>query len=169
MEDITEEQALRVLEYPKSLGDHPDTGEPVMVQDGPNGPYVKSGSESRSLEDHEHMQRITLDEAVALLKEPRRRRGQRAQSVLKELGKHPDYDSPITVREGRFGPYVTDGTVNASIPKGRDPMGVTQQDALDWLAEREERMRAEGKDPRAKKPQRRRSNSRRPRRKSRAS
>ena len=170
MEDITAEQALQILQFPKNLGLHPETDEAVMVQDGPNGPYVKAGSESRSLEDHDHLQRVTLEEAVALLKEPRRRRGQRAQSILKELGQHPDYDSPITVREGRFGPYVTDGTVNASIPKGRDPSGVTQQDALDWLAAREERIRSEGKDPRAKKaPARRRSNSRRPRRKSRAS
>ena len=169
MEDVTEAQALQVLAFPKNLGQHPESDEAVMVQDGPNGPYVKAGSESRSLEDHDHMRRITLDEAVALLKEPRRRRGQPAQSVLKELGKHPDYDSPITVREGRFGPYVTDGTVNASLPKGREPGGVTQQDALDWLAAREERLRSEGKDPRAKKAPARRRTSRRPRRKPRAS
>jgi DNA topoisomerase-1 len=67
------------------------------------------------------------------------------------VGKHPDSDAIITVRNGRFGPYVTDGVVNASLPKGRDPKNVDLQAALDMIAAREERMRAEGKDPRAPK------------------
>ena len=110
------------------------------------------GDESRSLEDHEQMRKLTLLEAIAILAEPRRRRGQRtSQQVLAEVGKHPDSDAPITVRNGRFGPYVTDGVVNASLPKGRDPKNIDLQAALDLIAAREERMRAEGKDPRAPK------------------
>src|SRR5690606_6745169 len=109
------------------------------------GPYVKSGSESRSIEGgHFEMKTMTLDDAVELLKQPRKfaRRGQ-AKSIIAELGKHPDTEKPITVREGRFGPYVTDGVVNASVPRGRDPKSIDLQVALDLIAEREEKMRAE--------------------------
>ena len=152
MEAITLDQALELLIFPKVVGTHPKSELEITAQDGPNGPYIKMGDESRSLEDHEQMRKLTLLEAIAILAEPRRRRGQRtSQQVLAEVGKHPDSDAPITVRNGRFGPYVTDGVVNASLPKGRDPKNIDLQDALDLIAAREERMRAEGKDPRAPK------------------
>src|SRR5690606_1176497 len=85
--------------------------------------------------------------------EPRKfgRRGP-SQSILKELGEHPDTKARVTIRSGRFGPYVTDGVVNASVPKGRDPNALEMDDAIELLAAREEKLRAEGKDPRAKKP-----------------
>ncbi|MDO9445222.1 MAG: topoisomerase C-terminal repeat-containing protein, partial [Dehalococcoidia bacterium] len=126
-------------------------------QDGPSGPYLKSGTDTRSIEGgHAQMATLTLDEAVAILAQPRTFRrgaaGAVAKSVLKELGAHPDSAKPVTVRSGRFGPYVTDGVVNASLPRGRDPLSLEMQDALDLLAAREEKMRAEGKDPHAAKP-----------------
>src|SRR5690606_4645034 len=126
METITLDDALLILSFPKVLGQHPESGEDVTVQDGPNGPYIRRGSESRSIEGgHFAMRTMTLDEAVAILKEPRKfGRRSTAQSVIAELGKHPDSEAPITVRTGRFGPYVTDGVVNASVPRGRDPQSV---------------------------------------------
>ena len=159
METVTLEDALLALSFPKVLGLHPEKGEPVTAQDGPSGPYLKSGTETRSIEGgHAQMATLTLDEALAILAQPRtfRRaaRGEPAKSVLKELGVHPDNGKPVTVRSGRFGPYVTDGVVNASLPKGRDPLALEMQDALDLIAGREEKMRAEGKDPRAAKPAR---------------
>ena len=158
MEDLALEQALELLSYPRTLGTQPDGGDPITVQDGPSGPYVRAGSETRSLRDHEHMRSIDLDEALALLKEPKRsRRG--AAAALATLGAHPDSAAPIEVRSGRFGPYVTDGVVNASIPKGRDPATVTLDDAIELIATREARLRAEGKDPRAPKAKGRRAPS----------
>ena len=156
MEDLTLEQALELLSYPRTLGAHPEGGAPITVQDGPSGPYVRAGSETRSLRDHEHMRGIELDEALALLKEPKRR-GRAAATALATLGEHPDSAAPIEVRSGRFGPYVTDGVVNASIPKGRDPATVTLDDAIELIAAREERLRAQGKDPRAPKAKGRRA------------
>jgi len=152
METINLEQAVELLGYPRTVGVHPETNVEITAQDGPNGPYIKMGTESRSLQDHEQMRKLTLLEAIAVLAEPRRGRGRSASpQVLAEVGKHPDSDAVITVRNGRFGPYVTDGVVNASLPKGRDPKNIDLRGALDLIAAREERLRAEGKDPRAPK------------------
>ena len=158
MEDLTLEQAIELLSYPRTLGTHPESGEPITVQDGPSGPYVRAGSETRSLQDHEQMRAIELEGALALLKEPKRR-GRAARAALATLGAHPDSAAPIEVRSGRFGPYVSDGVVHASIPKGRDPETITLDDALELIATREERLRAQGKDPRAPKAKGRRAPS----------
>ncbi|MSQ36252.1 MAG: type I DNA topoisomerase [Dehalococcoidia bacterium] len=149
-ETLTLEEAQTLLSFPRTLGAHPTTGEPVTVQDGPLGPYVKAGKETRSLRDHEHLRAIEFDEAVALLAEPRQQRGRRAApSALAELGPHPDSGKPVTVRSGRFGPYVTDGAVNATIPAGRDPQQIDLDEALDLLALRAARLREQGRDPAA--------------------
>ena len=153
IEGLTAEQASELLSYPRVLGAHPESGDEVAVQDGRYGPYVKAGSETRSLRDHEHLRAIDLDEAVALLSQPKRR-GRAAQAALATLGKHPDSAAPIEVRNGRYGPYVSDGVVNASLPRGRDPSAVTLDEALELIAAREARLRDEGKDPRAPKPAR---------------
>jgi DNA topoisomerase-1 len=167
METLTIEQALELLSYPRIVGVHPLNDTAITAQDGPNGPYLRCGDESRSLEDIAQMRKISLEEAIAVLAKPRRRRGAApSQQVLAELGEHPDNKGKITVRNGRFGPYVTDGTVNASLPKGRDPKNIGLEDAVNMIATREERMRAEGKDPRApKKPKRTSSRSSTARRK----
>jgi DNA topoisomerase-1 len=153
--EVTQEQALMLLSFPKTLGVNPANGEPVTVQDGPLGPYVKCGTENRSLRDHDHLASIDLDEALVLLAEPRQTRGRRGSaSTLAELGPHPDSGKPVTVRNGKFGPYVTDGVVNASLPNGRSPQGLTIEEALDLLALRAQRMREQGQDPTAAKPTR---------------
>ena len=116
---------------------------------------MKCGTENRSLRDHDHLAGIDLAEALALLAEPRQARGRRGSaSTLADLGPHPDSGKPVTVRNGKFGPYVTDGVVNASLPQGRSPQGLTLEEALDLLALRAQRMREQGQDPTAAKPTR---------------
>ncbi len=150
-ETVTLEEAVMLLSFPREVGAHPETGESITVQDGRYGPYVKMGAETRSLDSQEQLAIITLDEAVAKLKEPKRGRRSGAASVIADLGAHPESGENIQVKNGRFGPYVTDGTVNATVPKGTDPEKVEIDQAVELLARREEKLRAQGKDPRAKK------------------
>ena len=157
-QSVTMADAELLLSYPRTLGVHPDTGVAVTAQDGPNGPYLRTGDESRSLRDHDHLRAIELEEAVRILAEPRQAR-RSGPAVLKELGEHPDSKEPVRVLRGRFGPYASDGTVNATIPSGRDPLSVTLDDAVELIAAREQKLRDEGKDPRAPKKPRRRSST----------
>lgn len=149
-EDLTLPQALEMLAYPRTLGAHPDSSSWVTVQDGPYGPYVKCGKESRSLPGegdarYAKLASIELPEALELLNAPRQpRRSRAAATPLAELGTHPASGAAITVRDGRYGPYVTDGELNASVPKGRDPKSVTLDDAVALLAARAERVAAQG-------------------------
>jgi DNA topoisomerase-1 len=157
VETLTLDQALFLLSFPKVLGQHPEHGADIVVQDGQFGPYVSmevdGKRDTRSLENHEQLQNITFDEALALLREPkvRGRQARAAQGPLVTLNPSPVTGAPIEVRTGRFGPYVTDGEVNATIPTTRDPSTLTFDDALELIAQREERMRQQGKDPRPKK------------------
>ena len=153
MESLTLDEAVQILSYPKSLGSDPKTGAEVMAQDGPNGPYLRSGDETRSLRDHEHLGAIELTEALTILAEPKQQR-RRGAAEIASLGTHPDNGEPVKLLRGRFGPYVTDGTVNASVPKGRDPVSITLEDAVELIAAREVKLRDQGKDPRAPKPKR---------------
>jgi len=159
-ETLTVAQALELLSFPKTLGPHPESGELVTVQDGPRGPYVRAGEESRSLRDLEHLRTITLEEALRVLAEPRAARRGGPQAPIAELGAHPISGEPIVVRSGRFGPYVTDGTLNASVPKGTDAASLEIDEAVALLAAREQRIREQGGDP-TKKPTRRRTSKRR--------
>ena len=165
---LTLEEAVLVLSFPRELGLHPETGEPVTVQDGRFGPYARSGKESRSLERHEQLATVTLEQALALLRQPKQRRGA-SMTVLRDLGEHPESGLELSVKKGRFGPYVTDGQVNASLPKGRDPEEVGLEEAVELLAAREAKLKAQGKDPRAPKrqPVRKRRASKKTARKSR--
>ncbi len=150
-ESLTLADALMLLSFPRTVGQHPDSGEAIIVQDGRYGPYVKMGKETRSLSNHEQLASITLSEALELLAQPKRGRTTARQETLKELGVHPASQAPLVVKNGRFGPYVTDGVVNASLPKGVAPEELSVERAVELLAAREERMREQGKDPRAPK------------------
>jgi len=144
LDSVTLEDAIRLLTLPRTLGQI--DGEPVTVQNGRYGPYVKRGPESRSLESEERMFTITLDEAKELLAQPKpRSRAARAASAppLRELGPDSATGKPIVLREGRFGPYVTDGDTNASLRKGDTVESITPQRAIELLAER----RASGPAP----------------------
>jgi DNA topoisomerase-1 len=134
-ESVSLDDALRLISLPRVVGTL--DGEEVTAQNGRYGPYVKRGTESRSLESEEQLFTITLDEARALLAEPPKRRGRRgARGPLRELGSDPANGRPIVLREGRFGPYVTDGETNASLRKGDTIEGLTTERAVELLAER---------------------------------
>jgi DNA topoisomerase I len=134
---VTLEDALRLLTLPRTLGEI--DGETVTVQNGRYGPYVKKGTDSRSLETEEQMFTITLDQARELFAQPKPRgRAARAAAAapLREIGEDPTSGKPIVLREGRFGPYVTDGETNASLRKGDAGDSITLQRAVELLAER---------------------------------
>jgi DNA topoisomerase-1 len=136
-ETVTLEDALRLLTLPRTLGS-PD-GEDVIVTNGRYGPYVRQGKESRSLDSEEQMFTITLDEAVAKLAEPRTRGRRAAAPPLRELGEDPVSKQPVTVKEGRFGPYVTDGETNASLRAADSVESITIERAAELLQDRRDR------------------------------
>ena len=134
-ETVSLDDALRLLTLPRVVGEI--DGEEVTAQNGRYGPYVKRGSDSRSLESEEQLFTVTLEDAKALLAQPPRRRGRgAARGPLRELGEDPSSGKKIVVRDGRFGPYVTDGETNASLRKGDTVEGVTTERAAELLAER---------------------------------
>jgi DNA topoisomerase I len=144
---LTLEDALRLLTLPRDLGAHPEQadGEHVTARLGKYGPYVTCGKESRTIPAGVSVLEITLGEAVTLLKAPRTRRGQAApRAPLKELGPHPVSGTPLKVLDGRFGPYVTDGTTHASLPKTMEPAELTLERAVEMLAARAERQASGG-------------------------
>jgi len=152
-ESLTLEEALLLLSFPREIGLHPETGKPIMAATGRYGPYISCDGDNRTLPDYESLLTTTVSDAVLLLKQPRGRgRRSGSSSVLAELGPHPSSGAPITVRTGRFGPYVSDGTVHATVPKKSDPAAVTLEAAIELLAAREDKLRSQGKDPRAAKP-----------------
>ena len=135
--EVTLDYALKLLSLPRTLGEDPGSGEKVRAGLGRYGPYVARGREYRSLQSPDEMFTVTLDEALALLAQPKRSR--RGPEALKEVGTHPETGAEIRLLKGRYGPYVTDGEINASIPKGRDPMAVTVEEALELMAKAAER------------------------------
>ncbi len=135
LEALTLDDALRLLSLPRILGSAPD-GEEVTAQNGRFGAYIQKGKETRSLESEEQLFDISLEDALALLAKPKERRRGGAAEPLKTLGADPATDKPITVRSGRFGPYVTDGETNASLRRSDDPETVTLERAVELLAER---------------------------------
>jgi DNA topoisomerase-1 len=147
LDTVTLDDALKLLSLPRTLGEI--DGEPVTVQNGRYGPYVKRGSESRSLQTEEEMFTITLEAAKALLAEPKARgRGRGAATPpLRELGADPATGKPMVIKDGRFGPYVTDGEVNASLRKGDEVASLTIERAAELLADR----RSAAPAPRARK------------------
>ena len=135
--DVDLDYALRLLSLPRALGKDPENGEEVKAGLGRYGPYVARGREYRNLPSADKLFSVTLDEALALL--AREKRPGRGATALKVVGTHPANGAEIQLLKGRYGPYVTDGKVNASIPKGRDPMGTTIEEAVELLAQAAER------------------------------
>ncbi|HEV7852428.1 MAG TPA: topoisomerase C-terminal repeat-containing protein, partial [Mycobacterium sp.] len=140
LETVTLEDALRLLSLPRVVGADPSTGEEITAQNGRYGPYLKRGTDSRSLTTEEQMFDITLDEALKIYSEPKRRAGQGASAPpLRELGADPATGKPMVIKDGRFGPYVTDGETNASLRKGDDVLSITDARAGELLADRRAR------------------------------
>jgi DNA topoisomerase-1 len=146
---VTLEQALALLSLPRVVGTD-DDGVEVTAQNGRYGPYLKKGTDSRSLPSEDALFSTTMDEARAIFAQPKQRRGRVAKPPLAELGAHPESGEPIRVLDGRFGPYITDGTVNASVPRGTDPDSVTLEQAVELLRERAARAPATKKKAPAK-------------------
>ncbi len=143
------DEALALLSLPRVVGADAD-GEEITAQNGRYGPYLRKGTDSRSLGSEDQLFTVTLAEAQAIFAQPKQRRGRVAKPPLAELGAHPESGAPVRVLDGRFGPYITDGTVNASVPRGTDPETVTLEEAVELLRERAARAPA-GKRP-AKRP-----------------
>ena len=136
VEDITLEVALKLLSLPRQVGEHPDSKEVIEAFNGRYGPYVKCGSETRSLPDDVSPLDVQLEQALFLLSQPKRRGRSAPKEPIKTFESSPITEQPIRLLEGRYGPYVTDGETNASLPKGTETETVTFEQALQLLAER---------------------------------
>jgi DNA topoisomerase-1 len=135
LDTITLDEAVRLLTLPRTI--EGTEGEEIVVANGRYGPFVKRGAETRSLESEEQLLTLTVEQAEALLAQPKQRRGRGApKAPLKEVGPDPASGKPIVVKDGRFGPYVTDGETNASLRRGDTPEGITLERAVELLAER---------------------------------
>ena len=147
-ETVTLDEALQVVALPRTVGADPADGTEITAHNGRYGPYVKRGADTRSLESEERLLSITLDECLEILAQPKRRRGQGSapKAPLRELGADPDTGRDMVVKEGRYGPYVTDGEINASLRKGDSAEALTAARASELLAER----RARGPAPKRK-------------------
>ncbi|MET9339360.1 type I DNA topoisomerase [Nonomuraea sp. NPDC003804] len=150
LDTVTLEDALRLLSIPRVVGVIDD--EEVTAQNGKFGPYIKKGTDSRSIGSEEELLTITIEQAKELFAQPKQRgRRTAAAAPLRELGEDPNSKKPVVVKEGRFGPYVTDGETNASLRKGDTVEDITIERAAELLAERRERAPAAKKAPAKKK------------------
>jgi DNA topoisomerase-1 len=140
-EDIALDVALKLLSLPRTLGENPQNGQPVVAHNGRYGPYVKCGEETRSLPEGLSPLDVTLAQALDLLAQPKTRRGggTARKEPIKVFDASPVTNEPVRLLEGRYGPYVADGTTNASLPKGTAVEAVTLEYALDLLKTRAER------------------------------
>ncbi|WP_238999400.1 type I DNA topoisomerase [Segeticoccus rhizosphaerae] len=129
------ETALRLLSLPRVVGTDPESGDDITAQNGRYGPYLKKGTDSRSLQSEPQLFTITLEEALAIYAQPKQR-GRAAATALKELGEDPASGKPVVVKDGRFGPYVTDGETNATLRKDDDPDAITPARGFELLAEK---------------------------------
>ncbi|GAA1780528.1 type I DNA topoisomerase [Nostocoides veronense] len=130
------ETALKLMSLPRIVGAHPETGAEITAQNGRYGPYLKMGTDSRSLETESQLFDITLDEALAIYAQPKTRGRAAAKPPLKELGNDPVSGKPVTVKDGRFGAYVTDGETNATLRRDDDPETITPERGFELLEEK---------------------------------
>ncbi len=148
IDTVTLDQAVQLLSLPRTVGVNAD-GEEITALNGRYGPYLKRGTDSRSLETEGQLFTITVDEAEILFAQPKRR-GRRTKPPIAELGAHPDSGALVRVLDGRYGPYVTDGELNATVPRGVDPASIDLEQGVELLRERAARGPSEGRP--AKKP-----------------
>ncbi|GAB2709614.1 DNA topoisomerase-1 [Microbacterium marinum] len=140
-ETIDLETALKLLSLPREVGADPETGTMITAQNGPYGPYIKKGTDSRSIASEDMIFDITLEQALEIYSQPKY--ANRAATSLKEFEPDPVSEKPIRIKDGRFGAYVTDGTTNVTIPRGQTPDDITFEIAVQMLAEK----RAKGPAP----------------------
>ncbi|WP_449619181.1 type I DNA topoisomerase [Pseudonocardia charpentierae] len=166
VETVTLEQAVQLLSLPRVVGTDPDGGEEITAQNGRYGPYLKKGTDSRSLTSEDQLFTVTLDEALEIYRQPKQRgrRSAAATPPLRELGVDTATKKPMVIKDGRFGPYVTDGETNASLRKGDSVEEITDERASELLAERRAKAPAP-KKPAARKPAARKPAAKAPARK----
>jgi DNA topoisomerase-1 len=139
---VSLEQALQLMSLPRVIGQDLDGAE-ITAQNGRYGPYLRKGTDSRSLESEDQIFAITLEEAQAIYAQPKQRGRAAAKPPLKDLGADPASGRPMIIKEGRFGPYVTDGEINATLRRGDDIETITSERAAELLADK----RAKGPAP----------------------
>ena len=140
LQTVTLEDALKLLSLPRVVGTDPQTGEEITAQNGRYGPYLKRGNDSRSLATEDQIFEIGVEEALRVYAEPKRRAAQGAAAPpMRELGTDAASGRPMVIKNGRFGPYVTDGETNASLRKGDDVLTITDERASELLADRRAR------------------------------
>ncbi|WP_426594140.1 type I DNA topoisomerase [Cellulomonas sp. McL0617] len=144
---ITLDDALLLLSLPRVVGVDPESGAEITAQNGRYGPYLKKGTDSRTLASEEALFSTTLDEALAIYAQPKRGRGATSAPPLRELGDDPTSEKPITVKEGRFGAYVTDGVTNRTLPRDLTPETITREQAVELLSEKRASAPAKKKAP----------------------
>lgn len=128
--------ALKLLSLPRVVGQDPESGVDITAQNGRYGPYLKKGTDSRSLETEDQIFSITLEEALEIYAQPKTRRGRTAKPPLKELGTDPNSGKPVVIKDGRFGPYITDGTTNVTVPRASTVEDIDADQAYTLLAEK---------------------------------
>lgn len=133
--DVDFETALKLLELPRTLGEHPETGKVVKAGIGRYGPFVLHDGNFKSLKKTDNVLEIGLDRAIELIKE-KKGKGRRSSSEIADLGKHPETDKPIKVLDGRYGPYIKYGRKNISLPKGTEPEKFRMADAVQLIEEK---------------------------------
>ncbi|GLZ32956.1 DNA topoisomerase 1 [Lentzea sp. NBRC 105346] len=137
LDTVTLDDALKLLSLPRVVGKDPETGAEITAQNGRYGPYLKKGTDSRSLVDESQIFTVTLEEALKIYAEPKKRgRSAAAAPPLRELGNDPVSGKPMVIKDGRFGPYVTDGEANASLRKTDSVETITDERAAELLAEK---------------------------------
>ncbi len=139
LDSISLDDAVKLLSLPRVVGEDPESGEEITAQNGRYGPYLKKGSDSRSLTSEDQLFTITLDEALRIYAQPKQRGRAAAAPPLKELGNDPVSGQPVVVKSGRFGEYVTDGEYNATLRKDDTVEDLTLERAAELLAERRAR------------------------------
>ncbi|MCB0334678.1 MAG: DNA topoisomerase I, partial [Bdellovibrionales bacterium] len=144
--DISLETAVQLLSLPRILGKNPENNEDIEAANGRYGPYIKCAGDTRTIPlDEMSPLTMTLDDALRLLKEPKRRgRGASQPKNLRVIGKHPVTEKELVIKSGRYGPYVTDGELNASLARGADPEALSLEDAVELLAQRAAKVAAGG-------------------------
>jgi DNA topoisomerase-1 len=151
LDTVTLDEALCLLTIPRVVGVDPADGEEIVAANGRYGPYIKKGTETRSLEREEQLFAVTVEEALALLAQPKLRGRGAAAPPLKELGPDPETGGPIVLKEGRYGPYLTDGITNVSLPRGDTVEEITPERAVELLAEKRAKGPAKPRKKAAKK------------------
>src|SRR6478735_2271753 len=147
LQSVTLDDALMLLSLPRVVGVDPESGTEITAQNGRYGPYLKKGTDSRTLASEEALFTTTLEEALAIYAQPKRGRGATAAPPLRELGDDPTSEKPIVVKEGRFGAYVTDGVTNRTLPRDLTPETITREQAIELLAEKRASAPAKKKAP----------------------